>query len=144
MTMLTKSAVAAAILAVMAGAAHAQSAPAQQSGESRQIQVLPAPEQQQVAQSPQASQQPAQAPAPATDGAAAQPEQAQPDTEVPQEAPKAAPKAAPQEAKPAPKFAPVPPKFVAPKRPAYAEGYGYQNYGYAGYGYPKRYRNHCH
>lgn len=138
MTMLTKSAVAAAILAVMAGAAHAQSARPQQTGESRQIQVLPAPAQQQIAQSPQAAQQPAQAPA--TDGAAAQPEQAQPDAEVPQ----GAPKAAPQEAKPAPKFAPVPPKFVAPKRPTYADGYGYQSYGYAGYDYPKRYRNHCH
>ena len=35
-------------------------------------------------------------------------------------------------------------KFVAPKRPAYAEGYGYERHGYASYGNPKRYRNHCH
>lgn len=61
MTVLTKSAIAAAMLAIMASAAQAQSAGAQQSGESRQIQVLPAPEQQQVAQSAQADKQPATA-----------------------------------------------------------------------------------
>lgn len=136
MTMLTKSAIAAAMLAMMAGGAHAQAASA-----SRQIQVLPAPgQEQQVVQAPQAAQPPAQA-APqqaATDGAAAQPEQTQPDAQDP------APKAAPQDAKPAPKFAPVPPKVVAPKRPHYAGGYGHHGYGYASYGYAPRYRNHCH
>jgi hypothetical protein len=127
MTLLTKSAIAVAILAVMAGTAFAQSGP------SRQIQVLAAPGEQQTAQA-QATQQPATE----TDGAAAQPEQAQPEPQAEQ--------ATPQEAKPAPKFIPAQPKFVAPKRPAYAEGYGHERYGYAGsYGYaPKRYRNHCH
>lgn len=132
MTMLTKSAIAAAILAVMAGAAQAQS-----NGSSRQIQVLPAPAQEQVAQAGQAAPEAAQPAAPATDGAAAQPEPAQPQGQAP------APKAAPQEAAPAPKFVPAPPKVVAPKRPHYADGYGH--YGHASYGYaPKRYRNHCH
>lgn len=130
MTMLTKSAIAAAILAVMAGTAHAQSA-----GASRQIQVLPAPGQEQVAQAPQATQEAAQAPAEAPAQAPAQ--QVAPATNgngngIQPEAQ-------------APKGAPVPPKFVAPKRPAFAEGYGHQSYGYASYGYaPKRYRNHCH
>jgi hypothetical protein len=129
MTLLTKSAIAVAILAVMAGTAFAQSGP------SRQIQVLAAPGEQQTAQA-QATQQPATETE--TDGAAAQPEQAQPEPQAEQ--------ATPQEAKPAPKFIPAQPKFVAPKRPAYAEGYGHERYGYAGsYGYaPKRYRNHCH
>jgi 2-oxoglutarate dehydrogenase E2 component (dihydrolipoamide succinyltransferase) len=134
MTKLTTSVIAAAILAVLAGAAQAQST---SSGPSRQIQVLPAPGQEQVAQAQEAAPQAAQTPAPETDGAAAQPEKAQPEAQIP------APNSAPTEARPAPKFAPVPPKFVAPKRPAYAEGYG--SYGYAGHGYaPKRYRNHCH
>jgi hypothetical protein len=131
MTKLTTSAIAAAILAVMAGAAHAQA-----TGPGRQIQVLPAPGQEQIAQAPQAVQ------APATDGAAAQPEQAEPQAQAPQVP---APKAGPEEGRPAPKFAPVPPKFVAPKRPAYAEGYGHESYGYSSYGYaPKRHRSHCH
>lgn len=132
MSILTKSTIAATFLALLAGVANAQS------GDSRQIQVLPAPAQQQVAQA-QAVQEPASAA-----DASTQPELAQPpEAQASQEAPQTAPKIAPSEARPAPKFAPVPPKFT-PQRPAYAEGYGYERNGYASYGSSKRYRNHCH
>lgn len=143
MSMLTKTAIAAALIATMAGAAHAQSTPAR-SGETRQIQVLPAPGTPQVAE----AQQAANAPAAETDGAAAQPQQATPAPS--NEAAPAQPAPAPQAA---PNGAPVPPKVVAPKRPAFAhdlahERYGYYGYhreAYASYGYaPKRYRNNCH
>jgi hypothetical protein len=132
---LTRSAIAAALLAAMVSAAYAQAASAQ-SGDSRQIQVLPAPAQQQVAQAQE----------PATDGATADPEQSQPETQAQaaQKIPQGPPATVPQDIKPAPKFTPVAPKFVAPKRPAYAAGYGDERGDHAGYGYPKRYRNHCH
>ena len=119
MTIVTKSALAAAILAVMAVSAHAQQGP------SRQIQVLPAPGQQAQLQQPQAVAEPAPAQA-----------QAAPQIEAP--APNAAPAPAPApEFAPSaePKFAPAPaPKFVEPKfidKPArkayagYSGGYGY-------------------
>ena len=121
MTIVTKSALAAAILAVMAVSAHAQQGP------SRQIQVLPAPGQQAQLQQPQVVAEPAPAQAQA---------QAAPQIEAP--APNAAPAPAPApEFAPSaePKFAPAPaPKFVEPKfidkptRKAYAGysgGYGY-------------------
>jgi hypothetical protein len=126
MTPLMTSAIAAAILTVIAGAAQAQTGP------SRQIQVLPAPGQEQIAQAPQAAQDIT----PAADTTAPEADQAQPEAPVT--------KTAPQQARPAPQFAPAP-KFVAPRRPAYADGYGHERYGYASYGYaPKRHRSHCH
>ena len=120
MTIVTKSALAAAILAVMAVSAHAQQGP------SRQIQVLPAPGQQAQLQQPQVVAEPApvqaqaappQIEAPAPDAAPA-----------PEGAPRAEPKFAPA---PAPKF--VEPKFIdKPARKAYA---GYSGGGGYGYGH---------
>lgn len=121
---ITKTALAAAILAVMAVSAQAQQGP------TRQIQVLPAPNQ--VAQAPAVAANPAPAKvegeAPAADAPAAD---AAPEAEAAPKvvAPKVAPKvivAAP-EAKPEPKFAE--PKFAPPVRKAF---------GYAGHGYGKR------
>jgi hypothetical protein len=118
---ITKTALAAAILAVMAVSAQAQQGP------TRQIQVLPAPTK--VASAPAIAADPApakvdgeapQVEAPAADAAPAVEEA--PKVVV---APKIAPKvivAAPIVEKPAPKF--VEPKFAPPVRKAY---------GYVGY-----------
>jgi hypothetical protein len=127
MTIVTKSALAAAILAVMAVSAHAQQGP------SRQIQVLPAPGQQAQLQQPQA----AAAPVPAQAQAAPQVEAPAPDAApapAPEIAPKAEPKIVPA---PAPKF--VEPKFI--EKPA-RKAYGYAGYS-SGYGYGHRAPN-CH
>lgn len=127
MTIVTKSALAAAILAVMAVSAHAQQGP------SRQIQVLPAPGQQAQLQQPQA----AAAPAPAQAQEASQAEAPAPNAApapAPEVAPKAEPKLVPA---PAPKFAE--PKFI--EKPA-RKAYGYAGYS-GGYGYGHRAPN-CH
>jgi hypothetical protein len=113
---ITKTALAAAILAVMAVSANAQQGP------TRQIQVLPAPTQ--VAKAPAIAADPAPAKvegeAPAADAPATD---AAPEPEV---APKiVAPKVAPKVivAAPEPKF--VEPKFAPPVRKAHAySGYG--------------------
>ena len=119
MIIVSKSALAAAIIAVMAVSAHAQQ------GTSRQIQVLPAPGQQAQLQQPQAVDAPAEAQAapqvdaPAPDAAPA------PALEV---APKAEPRVAPA---PGPKF--VEPRFIekpARKTSAYAGYSGGQSYGH--------------
>jgi len=125
---ITKTALAAAILAVMAVSAQAQQGP------TRQIQVLPAPGK--IAQAPVivADQAPAkiEGEAPAPDAPAA--DQA-PEADAPQiAAPKLAPKFAPRVivAAPEPKF--VEPKFAPPVRKV--------SYGHGGYGgYGKR---NCH
>jgi hypothetical protein len=121
---ITKTALAAAILAVMAVSAQAQQGP------TRQIQVLPAPNN--VAQAPAVAADPAPAKsegeAPAADALAADAAPA-PEAAPKVVAPKVAPKvivAAP-DARPAPKF--VEPKFAPPVRKAF---------GYGGYGYGKR------
>lgn len=123
MTIVTKSALAAAILAVMAVSAQAQQGP------NRQIQVLPAPGQQAQAQSPASA---AQASVIQTNGG--QPETA-PKAEAPvadaapAPSPSPGPEAAPQvqpRIAPAPKFAE--PKFIdKPARKAF---------GYAGHRAP--------
>jgi hypothetical protein len=121
MTIVTKSTLAAAILAVMAVSAHAQQGP------SRQIQVLPAPGQQAQIQQPQTSAEPA----PEQAQAAPQGEAPAPDAGP---GPDAAPRPAPRIAPPATKF--VEPRFIErPARKAYA--------GYSGYGYAPRAPN-CH
>jgi len=125
---ITKTALAAAFLAVMAVSAQAQQGP------TRQIQVLPAPVKQ--AQAPVAAttaapakvegEAPAEA-APAEDAAPAAEEAPAP---APKALPKGAPKvlvAAPVDVKPAPKF--VEPKFAPPVRRAY----GHVSYGHGGY-----------
>lgn len=120
---ITKTALAAAILAVMAVSAQAQQGP------TRQIQVLPAPG------------AVAQAPAIVADQGPAKVEGEAPAIEAP--AAEAAPAAGPQIAAPAPKFkkvlvaAPVEvvkpePKFVEPKfvpvrKASYGHGYGKRN-----------------
>jgi hypothetical protein len=124
---ITKTALAAAILAVMAVSAQAQQGP------TRQIQVLPAPNQQ-VAQAPAiAEQAPArfegQAPAVEAPGAEAAP------------AEDAAPVVAPKFV--APKFAPkvivAEPKFVQPKFAPPVRKVSYGHGGYGGYG-----KRNCH
>jgi hypothetical protein len=125
---ITKTVLAAAILAVMAVSAQAQQGP------TRQIQVLPAPGK--VAQAPAIAADPAPAKiegeAPVADAPAAEaaPEAA-PQIVAPKVAPKFAPKvivAAP-EAQPEPKF--VEPKFAPPVRKV--------SYGHGGYG-----KRNCH
>lgn len=119
---ITKTALAAAILAVMAVSAQAQQGP------TRQIQVLPAP----GAVAQVAEQAPAkvdgEAPAAEAPAAEAAPEAA-PQVAAPVVAPKFAPKkvlvAAPIEAKPEPKF--VEPKFVPVRKASYGHGYGKRN-----------------
>lgn len=121
---ITKTALAAAILAVMAVSAHAQQGP------TRQIQVLPAPVKQ--AQAPAIAADPAPAKvdgdvqnvdAPAADAAPAP--EAAPQVVAPKVvAPKLAPKvlvAAP-DLKPEPKF--VEPKFAPVRKVSYGPGYG--------------------
>lgn len=116
MKLVTKSAFAAAILAVIAVSAHAQQGP------SRQIQVLPAPGQQAQLQQPQAAAEPAQAEAaPRAEAPAAEAAPA------PAPAPEIAPKAAPGIV-PAPKVAE--PNFIekpARKAYGYAGGYGHRS-----------------
>jgi hypothetical protein len=124
---ITKTALAAAILAVMAVSAQAQQGP------TRQIQILPAPGQ--VAQAPAiANQAPANvegeaqnADAPAAEAAPAQ--DAPPQIAAPKFAPKFAPKKviieAQVEVKPEPKF--VEPKFVPVRKVSYGHGYGKKN-----------------
>jgi hypothetical protein len=127
---ITKTALAAAILAVMAVSAQAQQGP------TRQIQVLPAPTQVALAPANTANSGPAK-----VDGQA--PEVEAPGAEAgedaaPQVAPKfVAPKFAPKVIVAEPKF--VEPKFVEPKfaPPARKVSYGYGGYG----GYGKR---NCH
>lgn len=119
---ITKTALSAVILAVMAVSAQAQQGP------TRQIQVLPAPVKQAQAAPVVAEQALAkvdgeapQVEAPAADAAPAVEEA--PKVVAPKVAPKFAPKvlvAAPIVEKPAPKF--VEPKFAPPVRKAY--GYG--------------------
>ena len=121
MTIVTRSTLAAAILAVMAVSAHAQQGP------SRQIQVLPAPGQQAQVQQSQGTAEPE-----------AEQSQSAPQAEAPAAdagpAPEAAPRPAPRIAPPATKF--VEPRFIErPARKAYA--------GYSGYGYAQRAPN-CH
>ena len=121
---ITKTALAAAILAVMAVSANAQQGP------TRQIQVLPAP-----------GKVAAVAPAIAADPAPAKIEGEAPPVEAPAAdvapAPEAAPKIAPKvivaapEVKPEPKF--VEPRFAPPVRKV--------SYGYGGY---SGYKRHCH
>jgi hypothetical protein len=127
---ITKTALAAAILAVMAVSAHAQQGP------TRQIQVLPAPVKQAQVQTPAPEAAPAktdgeapQAEAPAADAApadAAPAVEPAPKVVAPK---KLAPKIiaeAPVVEKPAPKF--VEPKFAPPVRKAF----GYHGYGRGG------------
>jgi hypothetical protein len=116
---ITKTALAAAILAVMAVSAQAQQGP------TRQIQVLPAP--QQVAQGPAVAAEPAQAKsdgqAPAAEAPAA--EAAPAEDAAPEVAPKlVAPKFAPKVIVAEPRFAE--PKFAPPVRKV---SYGYGSYG---------------
>ena len=126
--MLTKSALAAALLAILTVTAQAQQ------GLTRQIEVLPAPGQQAQAQLD----------ATATDGAAAQGEAPAGDA-APKAEPKAEPKILPKIAEPKgefkgePKF--VEPKFVEKRERFVREHHGYRN-SYASYGYGKR--AHCH
>ena len=119
---ITKTALAVAILAVMAVSAQAQQGP------TRQIQILPAPGQ--VAQAPAivANQAPANvegeapnADAPAAEAAPAQ--EAPPQIAAPQVAPKFAPKKVlvQVDVKPEPKF--VEPKFVPVRKASYGHGY---------------------
>ena len=116
MTIVTKSVLAAAILAVMAVSAHAQQRP------SRQIEVLPAPGQQ-AQRPPQAGAQANVVQANAVQAEAAP----QTDGPIADAAPAPAPEAAPQiqPKVPAPKF--VEPKFI--ERPVRKAS------GYAGYGH---------
>ena len=116
---ITKTALAAAILAVMAVSAQAQQGP------TRQIQVLPAPNKVAFAPAPVADQAPAkvdgQAPAIEAQGAEAAPAE----DAAPEPAPKlVAPKFAPKVIVAEPKF--VEPKFAPPVRKV--------SYGHGGYG----------
>lgn len=126
---ITKTALAAAILAVMAVSAQAQQGP------TRQIQVLPAPGK--VAQAPAIAADPAPAKiegeAPAADAPAAD---VAPETEAAPQiaAPKIAPKFAPKVIVAAPEQKFAEPKFAPPVRKV--------SYGHGGYGgYGKR---NCH
>jgi hypothetical protein len=114
---ITKTALAAAILAVMAVSAQAQQGP------TRQIQVLPAPGQQVKAPAIVADAAPAkvegEAPAVEAPAAEAAPADAAPQIVEPKVAPKVI-VAAPVEVKPVPKF--VGPKFVPVRKVHY--GYG--------------------
>ena len=124
---ITKTALAAAILAVMAVSAQAQQGP------TRQIQVLPAPNKVALAPAPVADPAPAkvdgQAPAVEAPGAEAAP------------AEDAAPEVAPKVV--APKFAPkvivAEPKFVQPKFAPPVRKVSYGHGGYGGYG-----KRNCH
>ena len=127
MIFVTKSALAAAIMAVMAVSAHAQQGP------SRQIQVLPAPGQQAQLQQPQAVAEPAPAEAQAAPQAEAPAPNAGPAPNL-EIAPKAEPKVVPA---PGPKF--VEPRFI--EKPA-RKAYGYAGYS-GGQGYGHRAPN-CH
>lgn len=132
MNMLTKTTLAAIVLAITAVSANAQ-------GLTRQIQVLPAPgiqAQAQIAAAPaQVEGQPAQVEAPAQEAAPVQ-----------EAAPQVAPQPEPKFAEPKfvePKFiAPKPePKFIQPKFVEKREHYGYRQ-SYASYGYKRA--PHCH
>jgi hypothetical protein len=124
---ITKTALAAAILAVMAVSAHAQQGP------TRQIQVLPSPNQVALAPANVADAAPAkvdgQAPAVEAPGTEAAP------------AEDAAPEVAPKVV--APKFAPkvivAEPKFVQPKFAPPVRKVSYGHGGYGGYG-----KRNCH
>jgi hypothetical protein len=125
---ITKTALAAAILAVMAVSAQAQQGP------TRQIQVLPAPGK--IAQAPAIAADPAPAKiegeAPTADAPAAE---VAPEADAPQiVAPKVAPKFAPKVIVAAPEQKFAEPKFAPPVRKV--------SYGHGGYGgYGKR---NCH
>lgn len=124
MKLVTKSAFAAAILAVMAVSAHAQQGP------SRQIQVLPAPGQQAQLQQPAAAEQAQAQAAPQTEAPAAEAAPA-PSPEPEAVAPKAEPKIVP-----APKVAE--PRFI--EKPA-RKAYSYASNSSGGYGHRSP---HCH
>jgi hypothetical protein len=128
---ITKTALAAAILAVMAVSAQAQQGP------TRQIQVLPAPKQVALAPANIADSAPAK-----VDGQAPVVEAADADAAPAEEAaPEVAPKVAPKLV--APKFAPkvivAEPKFVEPKLAPPVRKVSYGHGGYGGYG-----KRNCH
>ena len=127
--MLTKSVLAAALLAVLTVSAHAQQ------GRTRQIEVLPAPGQQ-----AQFNPTPAGAAAVQAEGPAVEAEAAE-DRPAPRAEPRLPPKfAEPKgEFKGEPKFAE--PKFVEKRERVVRDHYGYRN-AHASYGYGKR--AHCH